>query len=392
MLFLSVSCQPRLAERLVLFSRSWLLADTATTLSRVDVRSLEGPTPGHTHPIPSQNMWCCPSAGPTVPHEPGRRPTSPLPFSGLPQGTRHRRMSSKDVSPLIYTIHQRDKVNNIYLRSASRRPRCARRGHAAALQCCPEIPSVCPSWGPVSRPKYPAPACGVRACTEQWHKGAGLPRGLLGVEISPGQEAAGAVLVQSVVQSVAQLLLSSPAGPGSTPGPPQWGGDSGDVPRAWCAVWVRRDWGGAGGGRGKGWAARTPPCAQRHHRWPVLGGGDLQAGESCSVYQQAAAESPWLGRGVPCHCRDIWGTRIAPCWRGHLRQGTGFGGASGPYGPAVPPAAAQLAEQQLSLTSLILMQSLLISIYYFLFLKGSGAQKENNSNADGSNKGGRAGG
>lgn len=58
----------------------------------------------------------------------------------------------------------------------------------------------------------------------------------------------------------------------------------------------------------------------------------------------------------------------------------------------MPPAAAQLAEQQLSLTSLVSMQSLLMIIYYFLFLEGSGAQNENNSDADGSNEGGRAGG
>lgn len=93
------------------------------------------------------------------------------------------------------------------------------------------------SWGLASPPKCPAPACGVCACTRHWHEGAGLPRGRLGAEISPGQEAAGAVLVQSVVQ----ILLGSPAGQGIALGAPQWGGDSGDIPRAWCAVWVRRD-------------------------------------------------------------------------------------------------------------------------------------------------------
>lgn len=82
MLFLSVSCQPRLAERFMLSSRSQLLADAATTLSRVAVGSPERPTPGRTHPGPSQNSCCCPSAGPAVPQEPGRRPTAPLPFSG----------------------------------------------------------------------------------------------------------------------------------------------------------------------------------------------------------------------------------------------------------------------------------------------------------------------
>lgn len=87
-----------------------------------------------------------------------------------------------------------------------------------------------------------------------------------------------------------------------------------------------------------------------------------------------------------------WGQELLPAGVATSGRGQAFGGASGPYGPAVPPAAAQLAEQQLSLTSLILMQSLLIIIYYFLFLEGSGAQNENNSNADGSNKGGCAGG
>lgn len=71
MLFLSVSCQPRLAEWFVLSSCSQLLADTATTLSQVAVGSPERPTPGRTHPVPSQIHGAVPLQDPPCPRSLG---------------------------------------------------------------------------------------------------------------------------------------------------------------------------------------------------------------------------------------------------------------------------------------------------------------------------------
>lgn len=71
MLFLSVSCQPRLAERFMLSSRSQLLADAATTLSRVAVGSPERPTPGRTHPVPSKIRAAVPLQDPQCPRSLG---------------------------------------------------------------------------------------------------------------------------------------------------------------------------------------------------------------------------------------------------------------------------------------------------------------------------------
>lgn len=118
MLFLSVSCQPRLAERFMLSSRSQLLADAATTLSRVPWGPQRDPRQGARIPFPPKFVLlslCRTRSAPGAWEE----ADSSSAFLRLFQGTRHRRVSSEDVSPPICTIHQRDKAQHIYLQSAS---------------------------------------------------------------------------------------------------------------------------------------------------------------------------------------------------------------------------------------------------------------------------------